>query len=375
MARILALDAYHGGSHKAVVDAWQQRSAHAIDVRSLPPRHWKWRMRHAALSFVEELTTDTGLATAAYDAVWCTDMLDLACWRGLAPDCLRDLPHILYMHENQLLYPDQHKQQRDYHYAFTNYTSCCAADLIAWNSAWHRDQFIKDMLAYMQQMPDYALDVQALHEKSIVLYPGMQLPEALPQLIVEQETHTLPHILWAARWHWEKGPDIFFDALALLGDAHPFDLSVIGGDASRADALFQRAEQTWQHRIKHWGYVAAEDYWPCLLSADVVVSTARHEFFGLAMVEAAAAGCRPILPQRLAYPEVFAELSSVLFYQGASDGTGEAEALAACIQQALAEWAQGRGGQQPVAAQQLMVQYTWDQLLPRWDAAVSGLLA
>jgi len=33
------------------------------------------------------------------------------------------------------------------------------------------------------------------------------------------------------------------------------------------------------------------------------VSTAQHEFFGLAVVEAIAAGAFPVLPNRLVYPE------------------------------------------------------------------------
>ncbi|MCP4709148.1 MAG: glycosyltransferase family 4 protein [Planctomycetes bacterium] len=38
--------------------------------------------------------------------------------------------------------------------------------------------------------------------------------------------------------------------------------------------------------------------------SDIVVSTARHEFYGLSVLEAAAARCYPLLPNRLSYPEL-----------------------------------------------------------------------
>ncbi len=42
-----------------------------------------------------------------------------------------------------------------------------------------------------------------------------------------------------------------------------------------------------------------------LHAGTIVLSTALHEFFGMSVVEAVRAGCRPLLPARLSYPELF----------------------------------------------------------------------
>ena len=56
---------------------------------------------------------------------------------------------------------------------------------------------------------------------------------------------------------------------------------------------------------------------------DVFVSTASHEFFGIAVVEAAAAGALAIVPHGLAYPEVLGA-GWALFHDGSVEGIADA---------------------------------------------------
>ena len=49
-----------------------------------------------------------GAATGErWDCLFCSDMLNLAELKGLAPRILGSLPSVLYFHENQLTYPVQ----------------------------------------------------------------------------------------------------------------------------------------------------------------------------------------------------------------------------------------------------------------------------
>lgn len=41
------------------------------------------------------------------------------------------------------------------------------------------------------------------------------------------------------------------------------------------------------------------------MQGNVIVSTAQHEFFRVAMLEAFRAGCVPLVPDRLAYTELY----------------------------------------------------------------------
>jgi len=51
---VLGLEPYYGGSHRAFLDGWSGASRHSWTVLSLPPRKWKWRMRHASITFAEQ---------------------------------------------------------------------------------------------------------------------------------------------------------------------------------------------------------------------------------------------------------------------------------------------------------------------------------
>jgi glycosyltransferase involved in cell wall biosynthesis len=83
-------------------------------------------------------------------------------------------------------------------------------------------------------------------------------------------------------------------------------VAVVGQSFEETRVAFESAGAALGERLVHIGEPGSRaDYATLLASADVAVSTARNEFFGLAMLEAAYAGCLPLVLDRLAYPEIY----------------------------------------------------------------------
>lgn len=301
--KILALEPYHGGSHESFLEGWMAHSRHDWAALTLPPYKWKWRMRHAAVTFAGEVERRRAVGES-WDRIFCSDMLNLAEFRGLAPAAVAALPTVLYFHENQINYPVQVEKERDFQFGLTNIVSALAADRVWFNSAFHRDAFLESIPPFLNKMPDYRpLEaVERIRDKSEVCQPGVP---SVPPRRGERPPGPL-RILWAARWEFDKNPETFFEALALLRKAEvPFRVSVLGQSFRETPPIFERARSELDGYVEVWGYQSQKaDYQRALMRADVFVSTAIHEFFGISAVETMIAGAYPLLPRRLAYPEL-----------------------------------------------------------------------
>lgn len=263
-------------------------------------------MRHAAVTLAEQLRSLVA-AGRSWDVLICSDMLNLAEFRGLCPASLARTAAVVYFHENQLTYPVRVPDERDFHFAFTNFTTCLAADAVWFNSAFHRDAFLAALPDWLKRMPDHqSLDqVELIKSKSARQPPGVEdFPNRGPR-----QPGPL-RIVWAARWEHDKNPEGFFAAMEqLAGRGIDFRLCVLGEQFREVPPVFAECRRRLSPHIDRWGYLPSRDeYRDALLAADVFVSTAHHEFFGIAAVEAMAAGCYPLLPRRLAYPELLSEV-------------------------------------------------------------------
>ncbi|MBW1901833.1 MAG: DUF3524 domain-containing protein [Deltaproteobacteria bacterium] len=365
--KILALEPYYGGSHKAFLDGWTKRSRHEWDLFTLPANKWKWRMRAAAIEFAYEVNQRLSRCQT-WDVIFCSDMLNLAEFLGLAGPKLRKIPAAVYFHENQLTYPSRFEQERDNHFAMTNMTTALSAVSVWFNSSFHRKDFLSALKAFLRRMPDHRpLDaIEDVRKKSRVY------PQGIESFAVRKERSAGPiRILWAARWEHDKNPEDFFAALKHVKERDiDFRLSVIGEQFKDAPQVFTWARDFFKDHIDRWGYQEGRsEYETALGEADIMVSTAIHEFFGISVVEAIAAGAYPVLPKRLSYPEIISgiktETENEFFYDGRVRGLAKKIIFLAEVTRQGRLWGADR-----MRGVRGVERFTWSKLLPVLDSAL-----
>jgi glycosyltransferase involved in cell wall biosynthesis len=362
--RILLIEPYYGGSHGAWADGYARHSAHQVDLLTLPARFWKWRMHGAAATLAEE----AGRLSTRPDVILASDMLNLPVYLGLTRDTLADVPVALYCHENQLTYPLQPGEKRDLTYGVINWLSMLAADRVVLNSAYHLEAWFDELPRLLKHFPEYTHlhRVPGVRAKSSVLPVGCDLARLDAARPAEIRSGGAPIVLWNQRWEYDKAPSVFFQALdVLMGEGVLFRVVLAGGNVRQKAAEFEAARERLGERVIHYGWADAATYARLLWQADVVVSTALHEFFGISIVEAMYCGCLPVLPRRLAYPEVLpASHHEACLYD-------EFEGLLDRLRRALTR--PGEARQAARGLREAVACYDWSAMAPQYDALLAGL--
>jgi len=279
-------------------------------------------MRGAAIFLAAKAPSPTD-----YDGVITSGLMSLSDFKALSRTGCP--PVMLYLHENQLSYPLAPGERRDFQYGYTDITSALSADCVRFNSRTHYEQFFARLAPFLKMMPDYRPNwiLAQIRSKSDVLYPGCDFPtDGALERNFEQTPVEAPLIIWNHRWEHDKNPAAFFQALEALESAGlPFRLAILGERFQSAPPVFAAARERFADRIVQYGYVPDRSrYRSWLQRADIVISTADQENFGMAVVEAVRYGCLPLLPDRLAYPEILpAAFHEDCLYRSRSDLAGK----------------------------------------------------
>jgi glycosyltransferase involved in cell wall biosynthesis len=330
--KILAIEPYFGGPHADFLEGLRAHSRHQWTLLTMPAKQWKWRMHGAPMHLAQELqrgtrnaergakeTTETTLGGGDFDLIFASDFLNVADFKALAPEPIGRLPVVTYFHENQLSYPLEPGQRRDPQFAFINLSTCLASREVWFNSAFHRQAWYGALRQLLSKMPDGVPEglVDGLLAKSRVLPPGINMAALAAGRKRPRPPKPPLTILWNHRWELDKNPELFFEVLFFLAQEDvPFRLAVVGEATRKWPPIFEKARKVLADRLVRFGYLPRRDAYETLVcQADIVVSTAHHEFFGLPVVEATAAGCFPLVPARLSYPEIIPpEMQETFFY-------------------------------------------------------------
>jgi glycosyltransferase involved in cell wall biosynthesis len=354
--KVLLCEPYYTGSHRSWADGIAAHSAHDVRLVTHDGAFWKWRMQGGALTLATQINALVE-QWGRPDVVLVSDMVHLPALLGFTRDALRDVPVVLYMHENQLTYPVPEGVEVDHTYAMTNWLSMAAADRVVFNSAYHRDAVFDAVPKLLRRFPDYRHSdhVDRVRKASTVLPVGVDLDRfARPRL-----ANDVPTVLWNHRWEYDKDPEAFFAALSRVASRGvDFRVIVAGQQYRTVPDVFERARRELGDRIVGFGTASEDDYPSLLAGADVVISTAQHEFFGVAVVEAIAAGALPLFPDRLSYPELVPRSDPFLY--GSRDELVE-----------RLVWALTNAGPRVAAARdarEFVERFGWRAVAPAYDA-------
>ncbi|WP_444909111.1 tRNA-queuosine alpha-mannosyltransferase domain-containing protein [Microbulbifer sp. TRSA005] len=343
--KVLLLSAYDADSHKrwrkglvAAFPEWQWT------VLTLPPRYFSWRIRGNSLSWARGEAAQ--ILKQQWDLIVATSMTDLSALRGLVPEIV-GVPTVVYFHENQFAYPVSSGAFQSIEPQLLNIYTALAGDLLLFNSEYNRRTLIEGAAKLLKRFPD-CVPVGICEEitsKSKVL--PVPLEDALFTQEYTQADFCWDHrwgqgyqgevskdtliISWAARWEYDKGADRLLQILRGLKEKKvKFLLNLMGQSFRNSPKEFEQIQREFSENLLVVGYVESESlYRQTLHNSHVFLSTAYHEFQGLAVMEAAVAGCTPLVPDEQCYPEFYPE---ELRYLGGKDAVAKVDAMVNKVQ-------------------------------------------
>ncbi|XP_058059816.1 glycosyltransferase-like domain-containing protein 1-like isoform X1 [Anopheles bellator] len=301
MAHILVLEAFYGGSHKQLLDViLKDLHQNEYDLYTLPAKKWHWCARMSALHFASQIPFSHQFRT-----LFTSSVLNLAELIGLRPD-LAGCHKIVYFHENQLCYPVRETKARDVQYGVNQLTTGVCSDLALFSSRYNMHSFLDSIQSFLNIVPN--MKFAGLREKIAAKCEVLHFPIAFPQIPrrVLAAVEKPLHLIWPHRWEHDKNPEQMVEALLALQDKGvDFRVSILGERFKTVPACFDKLTDRLPGKLVNFGPLPKDEYYQTLLAGDVVLSTALHEFYGVAMLEAVHCGCVPMAPNRLVYPELY----------------------------------------------------------------------
>ncbi len=363
---IVVVEPWYGGSHRAWADGLVEHSRHRVRLVTHPDRFWRWRLRGGAVTLASALEVDIALHGPP-DVLVVSSLVHGAALLGLARRSVGAVTVLAYVHESQLFYPTPDGRSPDTDAAMANWQTMVAADAVWWNSAFHRDTVLQGLPAFLEAAPDLGHDwlIEEVAAKSSVVPVGVEMSGLLGADRPARLSDQAPLVVWNQRWEHDKDPLGWLRIMDRLAAADvPFRLALAGERVRERDEETTRLLDRLADRIELDEFLDGDRYRQLLLRSDVFLSCARHEFFGISVVEAMAAGCVPVLPDALSHAELVPERwhAAALYEPGLAQ-----EAVAAVLSDL-------EGARRRVSGLRAeMARFGWDRVRHDYDRGFDGL--
>ena len=233
------------------------------------------------------------------DVVVASNMLDLAAFRGMVE--LPGATWVQYLHENQLTYPRQPGESLD----------TGLRDAVAESGRRRRDlvqQRLPTRRAHRRPRPAARLrPITGMSPNGRRSRPNCASSTPVSTFASGDLDRRARHVRSWCRTSGGTTTRMWVRSSERSGDSSSAG-SILTSPSSvitKAAKLPSSIRCSTGLEIGWWrGFLDRPDYESLLDRADVVVSAAKGENFGIAVVEAIAAGAWPVLPDALAYPEI-----------------------------------------------------------------------
>jgi len=359
--RIALIEPYYGGSHQAWADGYAASSEQEVALITHPARFWKWRMHGAFLTLADELADDI-MMHGPPDVILASSMMNVAAFAGAIRHVAPRIPIAVYFHESQFTYPLSPADQPDSTYQMKNWSSAATADLVIFNSEFHRSVFRDEGRRFLNGFPEYKHihKIDEVIDRSIVLPVGIDASEFGGS---PARDGGAPLLVWNQRWEHDKGPDELKSIVSgLMASGSEFRMAMCGEVFVSVPSVYAEITDMLGDRLVQSGWAKRDRYIELLNRASVVLSTAHQEFFGIGITEAVAAGAHPVFPDRLVYPERIVDFGAdpkISLY-------GSSEEAIELIIDALER-------APDLAVSNAARKFGWDEVVSRYDTELAAL--
>ena len=175
------IEPYYGGSHQAWADGYARFSSHDVSLITHAARFWKWRMHGAFLTLADALAADVE-KHGQPDVVLASSMMNVAAFAGAIRHVAPGTPIAVYFHESQFTYPLSPADKTDLTYPMKNWSSAAVADLVIFNSDYHKGVFREQGHRFLNTFPEdkHTPRVDEILDAAAVLPVGIDLAATIP---------------------------------------------------------------------------------------------------------------------------------------------------------------------------------------------------